>query len=383
MVRKEVLVIILFLLIIQGIRAFPISPAKSEIDFMPNEVVRRDYFVGNKDDTYDLKVIMHVEGDLNESFELETTEAIIKPKEMKQFFYTIKMPPDIKPGVHSTKIVATEDIDTSGVGIRARVAVATTVNIRKPYPGKYIEIATFEIPDTELGKPVKISVKGINRGSENIKEAYAATTIQDPDGKDLAKLNTKKVPIESQNSYIFTTPWENYDVGAGHYWANLEINYDGEKRSAKKKFRIGDLNIIIKNVTFNDVKTGSIAKFEIEALSQWNGEIKDTYALLTIKNLTGVTIDEVSTPSVTFIPWSNTKVLAYWPTEGVTPGAYTVDIVLKYADKESLKKTVTINVLKKINIALILGGIIAALIIIIIMGITVYLLRNKKTKRKR
>jgi len=78
----------------------------------------------------------------------------------------------MKPGLNKNFVGVVED--TSGKGVVGGVTgVEVTLFIRKPYPGKYLELEKFEANNAEINEKVNFLIEVINRGKEKINNAFA------------------------------------------------------------------------------------------------------------------------------------------------------------------------------------------------------------------
>jgi len=368
------------------IYAFPVSPPTEIIDFKPNLHYSFEYKVGNRQST-PLDIVMYPDGDLKNFIRLSDNKATIMPGEWKTFTADVNLPDNIeKPGVHKNSIIVEEVIPPATGIIGGRVAIELQVLIRVPYPGKYIE-ARLEIPDGEVGEPLKIKIFVANRGKEDINDIRASIDIHDINGVRIATVNTNSISLHvGEENYIYAE-WVP-SVSAGRYLAKAHITYDENFEELEKEFRIGELLIAINNIFIKEggIMKNSIAKFVVEVESKWNEPIEDAYIILEAGNSTKT----MGTKSETFDigAWQINQISLYWDATGYTPGAYTGKVIVYYELKTTsssfefnivetsfFKKILTINTLVVVLVALV--------VLLILINISQFIKKHKAEKIKR
>lgn len=363
---KRGFIFILFILFCYSVSAILITPASLEMEFVPEKEYDCGFSV--KANTKS-NLLVYARGELNESIHLSPDKIEVLPGEWTSVGCKVKLPQDIKPGLNKNFVGVVEDV--SGKGVVGGIAgVELSLFIRKPYPGKYLELEKFEANDAKVNEFVNFVMEVINRGNEKINDAFALIDIYDKETRiDQIRTNS----IEIINGGTFEAKWQT--SVAGRYTALAKINYDGSLLEEKKEFRVGDILIEVLEVNEAHVKKGRIAKFDVDIQSYWNEPIENVYVEL---DVVGSEVNS-KTESISVDPWDKTTITGFLETSLLEEGEYEVNVLLKYNNKISETKT-KLLVTKGIEISsilLIVGGLI--LILLIMINIIVF---KKKWKKK-
>lgn len=370
--KRCILLIILAIILIQTTQGILLSPPSYELEFKPNLEQDCGFAVKNTASS-PLDFWIYVTGDLNESIKPKEDSMRINPEIWYNVPCTIKLPEDIPPGLHENKVIIMEGSKKANM-VGAVAGVGLLVYIRKPYPGKYLD-AGLQVSDTPVNTPAELKLTLTSRGTETINSAKTTFNIYHPSGKLLKTIQGEPIQILPSTTREITTTWQHSE--AGTYKAVAEVDYDGTKIKAEKEFKLGDLVVLITNVTAEDTTIGTIAKVKVKLQSFWNSNIDKAYASLEVKDEKGTTVTTSDSPSVTLTPWDAREMLLYFDTTGMQPGRYSLITTLHYADKTA-SMTGSINLLKPFPLLLVVGASILVLIILIIL----YLKFRKKEEKK-
>src|SRR3989338_4769737 len=175
------LILVIFaLMLAKDASALGISPGKKTIDFEPNLEKDITLTVFNGEHS-DFTAAIFTRGELGNYIELQEAKLKFSSEDgEKSFNYKIKLPEKIdKPGPHTAEIVVRE-ISESGEGkdivIGALVAVVSQLEVKVPYPGKYVT-ANLDIVNAKPNEEVKFFLRVNNLGEEDIVNTKARIIV--------------------------------------------------------------------------------------------------------------------------------------------------------------------------------------------------------------
>ncbi len=352
---KELILIaasMLFLVVLmQNVSAIGISPGRTTVDFTPNLHKEVQFKIINNEHK-DMKVLLYVEGELNNSITLYNKVIdFAASEESKTFKYDADLPASIdKPGEHEVKIIAMELPKEAGEGkfVGATAAVATQLLVRVPYPYKYAEIE-LSVVESEVNGTTSFYVGVSNLGQHDLVDVSANIEIFNAANERIAIVKTNKKTINAMTRAELVASW-NANVNAGKYRAVASLVYDDNKlATAEKVFSIGTLNLDIVDIAVRNFRLGDIAKFDITVENKWSDVIKDVFAQLQILDEKGSTIANTKSATADVPALGRQVLVAYWDTAGIKEGTYSGKLILIFADKtleKMLKTDIRLNSIK-------------------------------------
>ncbi len=374
-------VTIAFLLIssVQPAHAIGISPPLIDITFEPGFTKTYSFYVRNTGDGQ-FPVAIKADGEFAEYIKPSMDYALLAPRQLKTFTVTIELPQEIeKPGLHISTVRAEqyrEDAGEDSGTVSAYAAVSALIYVRVPYPGKYIETA-LSAGNINLGEPMEFGLSFTSRGEENT-TVNGNIKVYDQDDKNIATLYFNDIFVSSKGSAATSLTWETEGLPAGRYRAVAETDYGGNKPSvASKEFKIGDVLLQIENITYGEIYTNEIAKFNLIVESYWNEEIDDVFVTMDVFD-GSKEIFSAKSESFDIKSWASSNVALFWDVGDIDDGDYRVEFNVNYLDKKSMK-TIQVEVKTEqdmfILIAILLIAVIATLLAVLIY-------RRKKRKKK-
>ncbi len=360
---------ILMLTLLHSSYAVILSPPSYDIEFKPNGVYDCGFGVKNTASNA-MDFSLYTEGDLNSSIRLSEDSATIEPNVWHGFSCTLTLPGDLTPGLHPNSVVVMEGKAEKGM-VGAVAGVKMLLNVRKPYPGKYVE-ADLQVPDSQINKPVNFRLLLTSRGSEAIDSAKASFRVYAPTGESLATIPTDSIGIPPGDIQELTASWIHGEAGV--YRVVADVAYDGSSLRTERDFRIGDLLIRIMNVSAPDVKPDSIARVFVSTQSLWNERIDDVYASLTVKDSGGNPVASAESPSTPVSPWESKVLTLYFDTSGLKPATYDLAVSLRYSNKTS-EASGSIRVVKPFPTTVVL---VAVIIILALLALYFFKFRGAK-----
>lgn len=376
--KRLIIYFVVFLILLPVVSSgfIGISPASYEIDFEPN--LKKNFSFKVSSSSEDQKIQIYVKGDLAKYVNL-SQEILIGGGILE---VTLSLPEKIeKPGEHRIFIGAKEiekDIDSTIGGI---AAIQAPIKVRVPYPGKYIE-TQFSISDINEGEFMPYELLINNFGTDGLKIKPRIEFYEKE--KKIKTEILDETFIKSGDELLFKGFIDTSKFTPGIYNVKAIIDY-GEKIEIEKLFKIGSKTIEIVNYS-NRFIPWKINKFEIEIKSLWNSEMKGVYGKVSVTNK-GIVLDNFATASIDLMPWQKTTLIGYFDAENISDGKYNAGINIFY-ENESTYKLVVIRVKEisetnYIKIVLIAGGILFAVIGIIITYLIFKIKRlNKNAKKK-
>ncbi len=338
------ILILLTLVVVKDVVALGISPGKKTIDFEPNLEKDITLTVFNSEHR-DFTAAIFTRGELSEHIELQENKLIFSSGDSeKRFSYKINLPGKIeKPGQHYGEIVVREISDTEegrDIVIGALVAVASQLEVKVPYPGKYA-VANLDVLNAKPNEEVDFFIRVNNLGEENIENAGAKIAIFDKKGKEIALINTDSTSIKSKERQELTAKWR-ANSSLGDYKAVAVVNYDDLEATTESNFVIGDFFLKPIDISVKNFKLGQIAKLNILVENLANRELKDAAAQLILFDENENIIMDIKSSPIELESLSKKELIAYWDTENIKEGTYIGKIILSYEGKTAERQIRTV-----------------------------------------
>ena len=251
--------------------ALGLTPAIIRVDFKPYDKFLINFNVVGAEPTQKLEV--YTSGDLAEYVKFDKNKLLGS----EAFTAYIDFPREItKPGQHVIYLRVREVNEvSSGIGTRIEIGAALVVKV--PYPGRYAEIKSFYVNNTNAGESVIFYSQIENLGVENLIirpniEVYSNNKLID-------NFTLENRLVNHTTTEIFTKKVESgYKPGV----YNATINFDyGKIINQKTYFFVGSLFIDIINCTSKFIK-GRISEFIIEIESKLNNDVRNVYAEINV-----------------------------------------------------------------------------------------------------
>jgi len=357
--NRKILTLFFVILIISNVAAVGVTPGRRTFDYEAGKTENVQFSVINSENK-EVNVAVFVEGELAEHVALsDVAFSMSSGDERKDLFYTLTMPPDLKPGQHETDIIIMQLSGQSGTGetfIGAAVGTASQLLINVPYPGKFVE-AEMSVVDEE-GK-IQFVIPVVSRGNLDIARVGAEIEIFSSLNEKIGTLKTNSVSLASRERKEISVLWEP-DVSPGPYRAVATIAYDEQTLKIEKEFDVGAKKLSMEGVAVNDFSLGEIAKFEIFVQNHWSESVKGAFAQMQIFNDDGKAIADFNSANYDLPPNEKTLMVAFWDSEGVKEGKYDSTLFLRYGDsseQKNLELQVSKNEIKIIGAGFIIAPI--------------------------
>jgi len=367
--KSGLLIILILILFCYPALSVIITPASFDIEFVPGKEYDCGFSVRVNQQT---DLLIYSRGELNQSIILSNDKIRAVPGEWNSIECKITLPPDIKPGLNKNFVGVVEDVGGKGA-VGGIAGVEVTLFIRKPYPGKYLELEKFEANDAKINEDVTFLMEVINRGNQDILDVYTTFEIYDGD-KKVDQVETDHFEIMDRGE--FKSSWKTNT--AGRYSVLAKINYDGNLLEEKRNFNVGELILKIINVSSAKVKKGDIAKFDINLQSHWNEIIDDVYLELTVVGQELVS----KTESTNIGPWGAKTINGFLETSSLEEGIYPVSVKLNYNNKVEGAES-SLEITKGLELPYGTIILIAALVVLLILVMVNLVIFKKKWKKRK
>ena len=320
--------------------AIGITPSKRQVNFASGQKLTYGIDIINNGHE-NLEVVLYPRGEFAENVKLSTQMLELgSDDESKRVNVDFTMPQKIDvAGPHTVEIVAVGSKNMpagKGAMVKADIAVISKLIIDVPYPDKYAE-ARIHVYDTEVGRPVMISVPVFNKGSKQLDNVNVKIKIFSSDGTlvDQIVSDTRSLAPGSSTKFAVHATKEYFK---GSYKAVATVSYDGQQLEVETEFSIGELTIDIKNLVVNEFSLGDVAKFDIILHNTWSDTLKNVYADMEITGDDNTVYAEFKTVAIDIPSRGIGTLEGYWYTQGIEPGIYTAKVTLHYANKISQKE---------------------------------------------
>lgn len=294
-----------------------------------------------------------------------------------QFDLIIEVPETLpEPGSYSFSLHVTETGDQDEAGIGSLLSVNLLFLVEVPPHGKAISIS-FDVPDINEHQQIPFSVAVASKGLEDIASLKGSITVYDLKNKSVASLTLKERPLPALGSASLSVNLPADKLSAGKYWAEAVVNYDGEEKTARDNFKIGNLDLIMINYSSNlELEFG---EFWAIVENNWGNPIQTAYATVSINGT-----ELLTTPTISLGPWQRGELEGILRTDFV-PGDYNGSIQLFYdnlSKTENVIFTIFVPVTEEQETLLATLIIIAGISLLILVGLIIGFVWIKKRNKK-
>ena len=326
----------------QSASSIGMTPASREIFFEPG-LFRNFSFVAIASPKDDILVRPYASGDLANYTRVPDRTYFLIAGESTGMWGEIHLPQEMTPGVHRLGFGIMEEtppVAGGYAGVVAKMGVESLLFVRVPYPSKYVELK-MNIEDTALGDDAVVIMTVSNRGSLDLEDVQGFVDIISPAFERVERVaySQGSVYIPKMETRTFTAHWNTSKHNPGDYQAIATVNYDGNVTSAKRDFRLGDLQININNFRVNDTVSGEIAKFVADLKSIWISNIPQVFNRVAIMDTDGNVVGETKGETIRMGNWGEYPLEIYWDTENTPEGDYVAEILLEYGERNNTAST--------------------------------------------
>ncbi len=328
--------IILAMIILSGTAAaLGVTPARTTLDFKPGMESIKVNIINNE--LKDMRLFIQAEGEFSDLLEIEDNIITMSSDEsMRTIEANVVMTGNMKkkPGQNEIKLKILEMPKTAegeedAARVSATVEVVHQIRINVPYPEVYAEVSDVYINTPSEGGSARFTIPVFNRGDKNIEGISAEIMIYSPEGDLVGAISTDSISLKKWGKGKLTGEYHG-DGRRGRYRAVIKVSYAGKEEVLEKEFFIGSKLVEIQGVGAENFKLGGIAKLNIFLQNMWNQRIEDVYADVEVKDSSNRQLTMFKTASTNVEADSVGVLNAYWDTEDVSPGTYTLNVILHY-----------------------------------------------------
>lgn len=394
--NKSIFVLIILFLPLAS--AFGITPAQKIFNYSPGTEQTYSFEIINSENKR-VNLVILPDGELKDYVSLSQYYVTLTP-DMPSITikYNLKIPSSLSPGPHYADIVITEVPDTSSSSttfVGSVVGIVTKVLIDVPYPGKYVESA-LSISSTNEGKTAFV-IPVVSKGKLDIARTRAVIDIVTPLNEKIASLSTQEVSILSGERKELSVEWDASSFPSGRYLAYATILYDEAVLNLEKEFSVGKDTLDLKSVEVNDFSLGEIAKFEFLVENTLNSPVNEVYVSMQVFNDQGEIMADFKSANYNVDPFSSKLLVAFWDTEGVRTGNYDAKAFINYG-QVSTQKELTLDISENditvIGVGYVVSSatsgnsslvtiLVIAVIVLVLLNLTWFLVLRKKANKKR
>jgi len=321
--------VLIFLLLNQVVLALGLSPAKKVINFAPNKEETINFNLINNENK-DFKVFVEVIGELAEYIKIPNNIVTINKNEKSRGLdLKIILPENFeRPGLIESiiRVRQISDAEQGLTQISTMPSLKAKLQLRVPYPSKYIESRLVVDKDDKDEKRVRFVMPIFNYGAEDVESAKAFLKIYDAQNNFIEGLETESISINSGSQAKLSAGWQAETKGA--YYATADIDYDGEILELKEDFIVGVPFVNATKILVNNFRLGDIAKFDIYLKNDWNdmiGVYADALIFKDDKTYLSSRIEPID-----LLAGKDGIINLYWETENIDQGEYNLNLTIKY-----------------------------------------------------
>jgi len=368
--NKLIIYVLLMVLLVSFVNAMGIAPSKNVVDFKPNLKQELSFRIINTEHE-NLRLAVYPKGELAQYVKLDNSIITINStQEEAVITYSVNLPAELEPGLRGADIIVipipeektvvlTEEgeavvFDQQQGIIAAKIALMHQFRVNVPYPGKYLTGQLY-VSEANVNETVAFTISLFSLGKENINKVKATIIVKGPTNDEIAVIRTDEISIASNAESKLVGLW-NANTGAGKYYVEAVVDYDGKTFLLNKVFNVGYLKIEIEELKVENFRLGTIAKFDILLRSKWNEPIPNVFANMQVIDKSGNLLTDFKTSSVDMQPYQTAEVSGYWDTQNVQPGEYDVNVKANYLGKTTEKLFETVVSFDSIDVKQALAG---------------------------
>ena len=357
-----------------------VSPAVTRIHYSDADYYMLELSFSNNAPGYiDLEI---VDGPLAQYARLDINELYVAPGERAKVEAIVELPGDLELyGVQSIRVMGRlRPPEGEGV-IAVTTAIISRLEITFPYPDRYVELRNLQIGDVGEGSDATATWQVINLGNEQLQ--YTTTYTVRETGQETSIINEQMSVrgISAGETQEITQTLDTGNFAPGSYFVNVEIRFDDEVQSLNRRLRIGEKTVSVTN--FNqEFRDERINQFNVGVRNEWNEELKNIRAELTIGEATA------RTDTVDLRGMSSASLQGFIDTTGLRIGTYNAKILLTFQDLDGetfeIEETRQVRIVshvtgeyKSSNTTIIVLSALLVIFLIILLVLALSLLKKK------
>jgi|SRR3989344_107887 len=310
-----ILIMVIFLLLIPSAPAISVMGQQlSPILYVAGKTITNHYVI--TDTNYPIEVLL--KGQLIEYINISEVEN-------NQFDMTLSFPEKlIDPGIYTFTLSINEAPGNNGNTLGTKLSVNKNFQILVYSNEKELE-PSFSATSVNINETVQFTISLESRGYQDIERVNAEITVYDTNDKELGKIETKEVPLPALEKAYFRDSFKTEGLPAGIYHAKANVFYDGKMKSVNTSFKIGAMELLLKNYTSTINPGFNEFKFLVE--NNWGNPLGNVYAKLFINDT-----EILQTPTIALDAWKEGELKGIARVD-LLPGIYLGRVQLFYEDQ--------------------------------------------------
>jgi hypothetical protein len=298
------------------------------IDYKPNDEIENHYTV--TDTTLPLDI--SINGELSQYVTIEKASD-------HDFMMYIKFPDEyIEPGMHSFSLNVKEQQDPNWVGITSLLSVNRVFKVKAYAIEKAIDVS-MQAQSVNVNSPVQINVWAQSQGYQDIDAVRALISVHQGE-KLLQEFTTEERPLPGLEVEKFSVIFETMGLKPGDYWAEAVVFFDGETKKANTTFKIGNMDVSLKDYT-KTLEEG-FSEFTATISNDWGNELREVYLKLFLDEQ-----EVLQTPTVSISPWQEQELTGIVKIDQ-KPGKITGKVQV-FFEGENKNFPITLEVVEKLS----------------------------------
>jgi hypothetical protein len=333
--------LLLLLIIMPEISALGVSPSRVSMNFEPNFEYEGEACFSPQGIT---RLKIEPNGETGQYLTIKGTDenGEIDAAVNNCISYKLKLPERFdKPGLKQGGISALEISDESYGNVQVRVRIHHQIWVFVPYPGKYLEITSFEAGNVKAGGTVPFTVNIQSKGDETIEEAEGRIYIYKSKNQ-IGVIDTNVARnLELDQARVLNAKWDSTGYKEGNYEAFADITYDGQEVNATAEFKLGGLDTNLANYT-RELVVGQIKEFYARVDSIWDEPLQGVRVVANVYNSSkqAQPLATVETVTRTLQPWANEELKGFLDISSLNVGAYDMKLTLYFAEMGSANEMI-------------------------------------------
>lgn len=189
---------------------------------------------------------------------------------------TLHLPDQLEPGRYVLRVFAREASPGGMMGGRA--AIGAGIAVLSLYPTPYLK-AELSAESVGVGEQSSATLTLTSWSESVTPDAWADLVVIDQDGQELVHATSDHSSIPAQETKTLTIPLATQELEPGQYSIIAHIHGAQENLTAKSTFRIGVLNLVLKEYP-KKMTAGRINRFKFIIENKWNEKLDDVFGLV-------------------------------------------------------------------------------------------------------
>ena len=329
---KQLVYVLLLLLLMQGVVAWGVTPARYLADYTDEtqEIIFTIRNSGFNEGYFEIDF----GGSLARYAEYRGSDSIFFSPETdtQQVVVQINLEPEelTTPGKNSLRVIMRQIPEQGQATVTAKVTLVTEVVVNAPLEGAFIEANLYtQQSSPRADTPFQIAL--FNKGEGNV-GVYADMRVLGPTNEVIEQWQTDTVIVQEQGTNKLRTAWEG-EKEPGTYTVEAIVHYAEKVQKITKSFIVGSREVEILEVSSENFQLGQINRVELTARNTWNDVLEDVFAEIFVISSSGDVVQSFRTNPINFRAYQTQTLEAFWDTELLQVGEYTLNIVTEVGEE--------------------------------------------------